>query len=75
MNKKGHIIIIKDDLNDQRLLMDVFHELKVANEILYFINGEEGYILRNSNDQPFLIMSDINMPKLYLRIHVDHPFR
>ena len=47
------------------LLADIFKDLKVNNEICYFINGVDAYeFLASSTQQPFLILSDINMPKL-----------
>ena len=65
MNKKGPIVIIEDDLDDQMLLTEVFKELKTENEIRFFSDGESalGY-LREPHVYPFLILSDVNMPKL-----------
>jgi len=65
MNKTGPIIIIEDDSGDQELLKIVFEELKFINEIIFFKDGEKalGY-LTMSAIEPFLILSDINMPKL-----------
>ncbi len=65
MNKTGPIIIIEDDSGDQELLKIVFEELKFINEIIFFKDGEKalGY-LTISAIEPFLILSDINMPKL-----------
>ena len=65
MNKAGPIIIIDDNIDDQMLLGEIFKELKVHNEAHYFVNGLDAYeYLSNSEEQPFLILSDINMPKL-----------
>ena len=65
MDKTGPIIVIEDDLDDQSILVEVFKDLQVQNKVLYFIDGVEAYnYLVSSNDQPFLILSDINMPKL-----------
>lgn len=65
MNKNGPIIVIEDDPDDQELFEDIFKELKYPNEILYFFDGITAldYLL-SSRDQPFLILSDINLPKL-----------
>lgn len=65
MNKNGEIIIIEDDTDDQETLMDIFNELGYKNKIIYFTDGQEALeYLTTSDRKPFLILSDINMPKL-----------
>ena len=65
MNKNGSIIIIEDDLDDQALLAEVFNELKYKNEVLYFNDGVMAYDhLVNNHIEPFIVISDINLPKL-----------
>lgn len=65
MNKKGPIIIIEDDLDDQELLAEVFTALQYTNEILFFGDGESALeYLTGTKIEPFIIFSDINMPKL-----------
>lgn len=65
MNKRGPIIIIEDDIDDQEILNDVFISLNYANEIIFFSNGEQALsYLIESHVEPFIIFSDINMPKL-----------
>lgn len=65
MNKRGAIIIIEDDLDDQDLFKTVFEELDYKNPILFFCDGQEALIhLKESSDEPFIVFSDINMPKL-----------
>lgn len=65
MNKNGPIIIIEDDLDDQELLTDVFKELAYKNEIIFFGDGEEALdFLIKTDIKPFIVFSDINMPKL-----------
>ncbi len=65
MNKSGPIIVIEDDLDDQEILIDIFKQLDYKNEIIYFSDGNEALeYLVDSNNKPFLILSDINMPKL-----------
>jgi CheY-like chemotaxis protein len=65
MNKQGPVIIIEDDLDDQLLLQEVFKELNYGNEIVFFGDGEKALeFLTNGNRNPFLILSDINLPKL-----------
>lgn len=65
MNRKGPVIIIEDDADDQEILTEVFESLKYSNEILFFRDGLEALdFLNKANTVPFLILSDINMPKL-----------
>src|SRR4051812_34920087 len=65
MNKNGSIIVIEDDKDDQQFLMEVFNKLGYPNKVLYFGDGEEALnYLNGPIEPPFLILSDINMPKL-----------
>jgi CheY-like chemotaxis protein len=65
MNTKGPVIIIEDDDDDQEVLSEVFKKLNYPNKILFFTDGEAALeFLNNSGVIPFLILSDINMPKL-----------
>jgi len=65
MNKGGPIIIIEDDLDDQEVLSEVFQELAYKNEIIFFGDGEKALeYLTGSTVEPFIIFSDINMPRL-----------
>jgi CheY-like chemotaxis protein len=65
MNKSGPIVVIEDDQDDQMMLKEVFRILKTENEVLFFCDGEAALVyLRDPNVYPFLILSDVNMPKL-----------
>lgn len=65
MNKKGPIVVIEDDLDDQEILIEIFKNLNYKMDIIYFCDGEEAlkYLVK-ADVKPFLILSDINMPKL-----------
>lgn len=64
-NKNGPVIIIEDDADDQEFLTEIFQKLNYPNKILFFFDGQEALDHINaSQDHPFLILSDINMPKL-----------
>ena len=65
MNKRGPIIVIEDDMDDQELMGEVFAELDCKNEILFFSDGEIAleHLITN-RIEPFIVFSDINMPKL-----------
>jgi CheY-like chemotaxis protein len=65
MNKAGPIIVIEDDADDQELLTEIFLKLGYDNKIRFFMDGNEALEFINVTDeQPFLILSDINMPKI-----------
>ena len=65
MNKKGPIIIIEDDIDDQEILLSVFRKLNYCNEIAFFLEPEKALdYLNQTIVLPFLILSDINMPRL-----------
>jgi CheY-like chemotaxis protein len=64
-NKNGPIIIIEDDQDDQEFLTEVFQNLNYQNKILFFWDGETAFEhIVSSDERPFLILSDINMPRL-----------
>jgi CheY-like chemotaxis protein len=65
MNRNGPVIIIEDDDDDKEMLKEVFQKLNYTNELLFFVNGQDALDFLNVTDRiPFLILSDINMPKL-----------
>ena len=65
MNKTGAIIIIEDDSDDQEMFSEVFKELNYKNEIVFFNDGQAALTyLTAKTTEPFIVFSDINMPKL-----------
>ena len=65
LNKQGPIIVIEDDRDDQEVLTDIFYDLNYKNKVLFFNDGQAALNhINQSKDLPFLILSDINMPKL-----------
>lgn len=65
MNKDGPIIIIEDDMDDQELMVEVFKDLNYGNKLVFFGDGYEALAYLTDTDiEPFLVISDINMPKL-----------
>lgn len=65
VNKNGPVIIIEDDADDQEFLTEIFQKLNYQNKVLFFFDGQEALDHINATDDlPFLILSDINMPKL-----------
>ena len=65
MNRNGPVIIIEDDADDQDLLVEIFEKLNYPNKIVFFFDSQKALDYLNRTDiSPFLILSDINMPKL-----------
>lgn len=65
MNKNGAIVIVEDDSDDQEMFSEVFKELNYKNEIIFFNDGQEALAyLTGKTKEPFIVISDINMPKL-----------
>ncbi len=65
MAKTGPILILEDDHDDREIYDKVFTSLGVKNEIKYFEGGDDLLrYLQVTLDQPFLILSDINLPRM-----------
>jgi len=65
LNKNGPVVIIEDDEDDQQFLVEVFQKLNYPNNIKFFFDGTQALeYITSSHESPFLILSDINMPKL-----------
>lgn len=59
------IFIVDDDADDQDILREVLAELGLKNEIQFFTDAETLINeLRSNPIVPFLIISDINLPKM-----------
>jgi response regulator RpfG family c-di-GMP phosphodiesterase len=65
MRSKNAIIIIEDDPDDQQVLQEVLNNAGVKNELLLFDDCDKAYnYLMSTTEKPFLIISDINLPKM-----------
>lgn len=65
MNRNGPIIVIEDDIDDQEMLTEIFARLPYTNKLEFFLDGQSALDFLNESDiNPFLILSDINIPKL-----------
>jgi len=65
MNIDGEIVIIEDDIDDQELFAAAFRNLNISNPIIFFNDAEFALVhLERDGIHPFLIISDINMPKV-----------
>lgn len=65
MRRNGEIIIVEDDEDDRLFLNEIFQTLDYPNKIVFFEDPTEvlDYLSR-SDVNPFIIFSDINMPKI-----------
>jgi CheY-like chemotaxis protein len=60
---KGPIVIIEDDPDDRENYADALKEISIPNQILFFDGGLQALdYLSTTEEQPFIILSDINMP-------------
>ena len=69
MKRNGDIIIIEDDPDDWEILLEVFNQVMDANKYtnrVVIIEDSTMVVdfLKESETEPFLIISDINMPLL-----------
>lgn len=63
MDKKGPIVLIEDDEDDLHLLIEIFADMNLTNEVHLFKNPSSVIsFLQKPEINPFLIISDINMP-------------
>lgn len=65
MKKHRDILIIEDDEDDRDILKEIFRDLGYKNSLVFFADSTQVVeYLRKPEIQPFIIISDINMPKL-----------
>ena len=65
MSKLGPLIVVEDDEEDQELMKEALDQIGYHNSILFFTTGKEmvKYLL-NTNEKPFLIITDMNLPEM-----------
>ena len=65
MAKKGPIVLVEDDIEDQLLVREALDMVGNEHELKTFNNGEEVLqYLMHTTDKPFIIICDINMPRM-----------
>jgi len=65
MSRSGKIVVIEDDKDDQELMVQAIKEINVPNELMFFDSCPEALdFLIKTNDSIFLILSDMNLPKM-----------
>jgi CheY-like chemotaxis protein len=62
---EGKIVLVDDQPIEKELLKIAIMELGIEVDLIYFNNGEEALTyLKETADKVFLIISDMNMPKM-----------
>jgi CheY-like chemotaxis protein len=65
MRRNGEIVIIEDDEDDRLFLQDIFNSLFYTNKVVFIEDPTTAVsYLSDPLVNPFLIISDINMPKM-----------
>lgn len=65
MNNDSIILVLEDDPHDVELLQSAFRAINLKRNVVFFRFGQEliNYLVVNKR-KPFLIMSDVNVPRL-----------
>jgi CheY-like chemotaxis protein len=63
VSPNGPILILEDDPDDQLMYTEAINELDFKNKLYFYEDGNKliDYLLTTS-EQPFLIISDVNLP-------------
>jgi len=66
MKKLKPIMFIEDDDIDAMTIKRAFTDLKVKNELIHKLNGEEAmeYLINDDNKKPCVILLYLNMPRM-----------
>ncbi len=66
MNSTKPILLVEDDDVDAMTVRRALKEIKVTNELVHRVNGEEAldYLQADDSPKPCIILLDLNMPKM-----------
>jgi CheY-like chemotaxis protein len=69
MNLNGDILLVEDDIDDQEIMQEIFDEVFAENNyknklVILPDSSKVADYLRGLTEKPFMLISDINMPKL-----------
>lgn len=63
-NQEVTILVVEDDAIDVKALLAAFKKLKIANPVTVAKDGIEGWEVLQDISRPYLIILDINMPRM-----------
>jgi len=63
-SKVVHILLVEDDEVDVRALRWAFEKLRIANPVTVASDGVEALEILKTLPRPYLIITDINMPRM-----------
>lgn len=63
-SREVSILIVEDDEIDVKALLKAFKKLKIANPVTVARDGIEGWKVLQTIARPFLVITDINMPRM-----------
>jgi len=60
------ILLVEDDSVDAMTVKRIFTEMKVKNQLVHVVDGEEAlqYLKNHKNRKPCVILLDLNMPRM-----------
>jgi len=66
MRNSKPILLVEDDNVDAMSVKRAFKDLKITNELVHTVNGEQAlqYLRDRNNKKPCVVISDLNMPKM-----------
>ena len=63
-SREVNILVVEDDEIDVKALLRAFKELKIANPVTVAKDGIEGWEALQDLQRPYLLILDINMPRM-----------
>jgi CheY-like chemotaxis protein len=63
-SREVNILVVEDDEIDAKALLKAFQKLKIANPVSIAKDGIEGWETLQRLPRPFLLILDINMPRM-----------
>ncbi len=63
-SREVNILVVEDDEIDVKALLMAFKKLKIANPVTVAKDGIEGWEALQSLSRPYLLILDINMPRM-----------
>ena len=63
--QNGPVFIIDDDVDDHDIVREIWSELNISNELVFFSRAEDVLEkLASIKEAPFIIICDMNLPKM-----------